>query len=46
MEVETTKKFSIKKIMDFKIEEKALYNPELIKNKIQTLNNIFMASSL
>ncbi len=45
VEFETSKKFSIKKIMDFKIEEK-VYNPEGIKIKIQTLNNIFMASSL
>lgn len=31
--------------MDFKIEEK-VYSPEMIKNKIQTLKEIFMASSL
>lgn len=31
--------------MDFKIEEK-VYSPEMIKTKIQTLKDIFMASSL
>jgi hypothetical protein len=45
VEPETSKKFSIKKIMDFKIEEK-VYNPEATKMKIEALNNIFMTSSL
>jgi hypothetical protein len=41
-----SKKFSFKKLMDYKIETKKTYNVEYVREKLQALSNIFMDSAL
>lgn len=41
-----SKKFSFKKLMDYKIESKKLYNVEYVRSKLQALSNVFMDPSL
>ena len=41
-----SKKFSFKKLMDYKIETKKQYNAEYVKSKLQALSAIFMDPSL
>lgn len=41
-----SKKFSFKKLMDYKIETKKTYNVEYVRTKLQHLSNIFMDPAL
>ena len=40
------KKFSFKRLMDYKIESKKDYNVEYVREKLQALSNVFMDPSL
>ena len=41
-----SKKFSFKKLMDYKIEAKRSYNVAYVREKLQALSNIFMDPAL
>ena len=41
-----SKKFSFKKLMDYKIDNKKSYNVEYVREKLQALSNIFMDPAL
>lgn len=41
-----SKKFSFKKLMDYKIETKKQYNPVYVKSKLQALSAVFMDPAL
>lgn len=41
-----SKKFSFKKLMDYKLDPKKQYNPEYVKAKLQALSAVFMDPAL